>query len=152
MNSADNTPFRIGQAKTIADATTQNFGKSLYADALKQGRTAARNAMNNGGRGLSSSASNAYYAGQAEASGAAEGAQQRAGAEAEDQQFNEGQRNANQMLQEQARIFDKNQMVDLNNINFDRMFAKQQGQQSIAMARQRAAMQLRLALMSKGLD
>jgi hypothetical protein len=151
MIGASNTPFRIKSPKLIADSATESAAGNAYAGKLQGGQTAARDAMNNGGRGLSASASNAMYAGQQEASGAAGGAQAAAGIRADDQKFNEQQVNANQMLQEQARIFDKNQTTNLNGINFDRMFANQQGQQSIAMARQRAAMNLRLALMSKGL-
>jgi hypothetical protein len=151
MIGASNTPFRIKPPKLIADSATESAAGNVYAGKLQGGQTAARDAMNNGGRGLSASASNAMYAGQQQSAGAAEGAQAAAGIRAEDQQFDEGQRNANQMLQEQARIFDKNQMSEMNGINFDRMFNRQQGNQSLAMARQRAAMQLRLALMSKGL-
>jgi len=151
MIGASNTPFRIKPPKLIADAVTESAAGNAYAAKLNAGQTAAVDAMNNGGRGLSAGASNAYYASQQEASGVQEGAQARAGIRAEDQQFNEGQRNANEMLQQQARLFDKNQLTEQNSINFDRRFAAQQGRSSLAMARQRAAMQLRLALMGKGL-
>jgi hypothetical protein len=151
MIGASNTPFRIKPPKLIADSATESVAGNAYVGKLGDGQTAAVDAMNNGNRGLSSSASNSMYAGQKMAQGAAEGAQAAAGIRADDQKFNEQQVNANQMLQEQARIFDKNQMTNLNGINFERMFAAQQGRSNIAMARQRAAMNLRLALMSKGL-
>ena len=152
MIGASNTPFRIKPPKLIADSATESVAGNAYAGKIRDAETEARDIANKGsGKGFSQGANSAMYAGQRMASGAAEGAQAAAGIRAEDQQFNEGQRNANQMLQDQARIFDKNQMTELNGVNFDRMFNRQQGQQSIAMARQRASMQLRLALMSKGL-
>ena len=152
MNSADNTSFRIKPPRLLADSATEDMAGNVYAANLQKGKTNALNTMGqNAGHGFSYSNKDRMFAGQQEAQGAAEGAQGAASIRADDQQFNEGQRNANQMLQEQARIFDKNQMSDLNSINFERMFARQQGNQNIALARQRAAMNFRLALMSQGL-
>jgi len=152
MIGASNTPFRIKPPRLIADSATESAAGNAYVGKMQNAETEARDIANKGsGKGFSQGANSAMYAGQRMAAGAAEGAQAAAGIRADDQKFNEQQVNANQMLQEQARIFDKNQMTDLNGINFERMFANRQGQQSIAMARQRAAMNLRLALMSKGL-
>jgi hypothetical protein len=151
MIGASNTPFRIKPPKLIADSATESAAGNVYAAKLSAGQTAATDAMNNGGRGLSASASNSMYAGQKMAQGASEGAQAAAGIRAEDQQFNEGQRNAYEMEREGALLFDKNEKIKRSQIGFDRMFAAQQGRSSVAMARQRASMQLRLALMSKGL-
>lgn len=152
MIGASGTPFRIKPPKLIADSVTESAAGNAYAGGMQKAQTGAQDTRDRvAGKGFSYSNKDQMFAGQQLAAGAAEGAQAAAGIRAEDQQFNEGQRNANQMLQDQARIFDKNQMTELNGANFDRMFARQQGNSSIAMARQRASMQLRLALMSKGL-
>jgi hypothetical protein len=152
MIGESNTAFRIKPPKLIADSVTESAANNAQEAKRRQGATAARDAMQSmAGKGFSVGANQQMYAGQAEASGAAQGAQAAASIRADDQQFNEQQRNANQMLNEQARIFDKNQMTELNATNFASRFANQQANSSVSMARQRAAMNLRLALMSKGL-
>jgi hypothetical protein len=125
---------------------------NVFATGTQKSKTAATDAMqSNAGKGFSVGANQRTQAGLADAAGQAQAASDAAGVRAGDQQFNEGQRNAQQMLADQARIFDKNQMTERNSIDFDRRFANQQGNQNIRSARQRAGMQLRLALMSKGL-
>jgi len=150
MFGADNTSFRIKPPRLIADATTQTAAGNAYAGELQKGQTAARDAMSQA-RGFSSGANNAYQAAQKQAAGAAAGAQQRAGIEAEDQQFNARQRFDNQMLQQQARAFDYGQMTDANDARFGLDFNNQTNRSSIAMARQQAAMKLRLAMLGQGL-
>lgn len=151
MYSADNTPFRIGQPKLLADAFTQSQKGNVYAGEMQKAQTAARDTMNTGNRGVSAGASQAMYANQQLAAGDAAGRQQGAAVEAEDQKFNSQAGWDNQMLRQGAMAFDYGQMTDQNAANFDYRFARQAGNQSIALARQRAAMQLRLALLSKGL-
>jgi hypothetical protein len=150
MFGADSTPFRIKPPRLIADATTQTAGKNVYAGELQQGATKARDAMSQA-RGFSSGANNAYQAAQQQAAGAASGAQQKAAIEAEDQQFNAQQKFDNQMLQQQARAFDYGQMTDANDARFGYDFNNQTNRTSIAMARQQAAMNLRLAMLGQGL-
>jgi hypothetical protein len=151
MTGASNAPFRIPKPRLIADALIEDRGANVFAKKLEGGQTAARDTMNTGNRGVSAGASQAMYAGQQEADAAAEGAQAAAGIRAQGQQFNEGQQNAYEMEREGALLFDKNQKIKRNQIEFDERFNRQQGNQSIAMARARWAMQRRLALMSKGL-
>lgn len=152
MIGSSNIPFRIKPPRLIADSATETAAGNVYASKLNEGLTSADKTLNqNAGKGFSRNAKDEMMAGQQMAAGASEAAQAAAGMRAEDQQFNEGQRNANEMLQQQARLFDKNQLTEQNSINFDRRFAAQQGRSSLAMARQRASMQLRLALMGKGL-
>jgi hypothetical protein len=152
MIGASEAKFRIPKFPTIAESVTDDLAGNVFATGTQKSKTARRDAMqSNAGKGFSVGANQQMQAGLAEAAGQSQAASDAAGVRAGDQQFNESQRNAGEMLAEQARIFDKNQMTDLNSTNFERMFAAKQGRSSIAMARQRSAMQLRLALMSKGL-
>jgi hypothetical protein len=152
MIGSSDTPFRIKPPRLIADSATESAAGNAYAGKMRDAQTEAADITNRGsGKGFSQGANSAMYAGQRMAAGAAEGAQASAGIRAEDQQFNEGQQNAYEMEREGAFLFDKNRKLKRNQIEFERRFAQQQGRSSIAMARQRASMQLRLALMSKGL-
>lgn len=152
MIGASEAKFRIPKFPTISESVTDDLAGNVYASGLQKSKTAGMNALqSNAGKGFSVGANQQMQAGLAEAAAQSQAASDAAGIRAGDQKFNEGQRNAQQMLADQARIFDKNQMTELNNTNFDRRFANRQGNQSIQSARQRAGMQLRLALMSKGL-
>jgi hypothetical protein len=151
MIGASNTPFRIKPPRLLADSAIEDKAQNVYANSLAAGKTAARDTMNTGNKGFSAGANQAMYAGYQEADAAAEGAQAAAGIRAQGQQFNESQRNAYEMEREGALVKDKEKKIREYQIGSDELFAKEQGRQSIAMARQRAAMQLRLALMSKGL-
>jgi hypothetical protein len=148
MFGADKTPFRIKPPRLIADATTQAAGNNVYAGALQEGATKARVTKP---QGFSSGANQSYQAAMQQAAGAASGAQQRAAIEAEDQSFNANQRFDNQMLQQGARAFDYGQMTDANDAMFGYQFNNQSNRASIAMARQQAAMNLRLAMLGRGL-
>jgi hypothetical protein len=152
MIGASQTPFRIKPPRLLADSATESMANNVYASKLQQGQTKGYDAQfQNAGKGFSVGSKDRMLADQQRAAGAAEGAQAAASIRADDQQFNESQKNAHQMLRDQALVFDKNQATELNNANFQRMFANRQGKSEIAMARQRAAMNLRLALMSQGL-
>jgi hypothetical protein len=152
MLGASNTPFRIKPPRLIADSATEDMAGNVYAGGLQKGKTAARDALQaNAGKGFSVGANQQMYAGQAEAAGAAEGAKGAAAVRAEDQGFNSQAKFDNQMLAQQARLFDYGQMTDANAIGFDQRFTNQTNRSSIGMAQRQASQRLRLAMLGKGL-
>lgn len=148
MIGSSGTGFRIRAPQTIADATTEASANNAVASGYQRGY--ARPATQSQA-GFSVNAKNRMRAAQNEAAEIAGGAREAAGIRAEDQAFNSQQQWDNDLLKQQAMLFDFGQSTDKNSILADARFARMQGLSGIAMARQRAAMQLRLALLSKGL-
>lgn len=152
MIGASPVSFRIKPPKLIADSVTENMANNVYAGGVQKGQTTARDAMQaNAGKGFSAGKNQQMYAGQAEAAGAAEGARGAAAIRAEDQGFNSQSKFDNQMLNQQARLFDFGQMSDANAIGFDSRFTNMTNRSSIDMAQRQAAQRLRLAMLDKGL-
>jgi hypothetical protein len=148
MIGSSSTPFRIGPPQLIADSATESAANNVIASGYQKGYT--RPAMQSKA-GFSVNSKDRMRAAQQQAAGIAEGAQQAAGIRADDQQFNESQRNANEMLRQQALAFDYNQMTERNSAFNSAKMSRQSDMAGVAQARQRAAMNLRMALMSKGL-
>lgn len=148
MIGSSSTGFRIRPPQLIADSATESAANNAIASGYQKGY--ARPAMQ-AKAGFSVNAKDRMKADQRAAAGVAAGAQEAAGIRAEDQQFNQSARFDNEMLQQQALAFDYDQMTDANAVNSSAKLARQQSLASVSQARQRAAMQLRLALLSKGL-
>lgn len=148
MIGSSNTGFRVRPPQLIADSATESAANNALAQGYQKGY--ARPAMQ-AKAGFSTNAKDRMRASQQEAAGIAEGASAAAGIRAEDQQFNSQQTWDNEMLKEQALAFDYGQMTERNAVGAERRMARQQSIAGIHQARQRAAMQLRLALLSKGL-
>lgn len=147
MIGSSPTPFRIRPPQKLADSRTEAMANNAIASGYQSGY--ARPAMQSKA-GFSVNAKDKMRAEQQYAASVAEGATNAAGIRAEDQQFNNEQQYSNAMLRQQARLFDASQMLDANQSTFDRMFARRAGNQSLAMARQRASLALQQALMSEG--
>jgi hypothetical protein len=147
MIGASSTPFRIRPPQKLADSRTESMANNAIASGYQAGY--ARPAMQSKA-GFSVDAKDRMQADQKYAASVAEGAASAAGIRAEDQGFNSAQQYANAMLQQQARLFDAGQTLDANQSTADRMFARRAGNQSLAMARQRASLALQQALMSEG--
>jgi len=149
MIGSSSTPFRIRPPQLLADSATESAANNALAQGYQKGyvRPATQTKA-----GFSVTAKDRMRAAQQASAGVNEGAQNAANIRAEDQQFNSQQRFDNDLLRQQAMAFDYGQMTDQNAANFDRTFARQSALSGVAQARQRAAMQLRLALLSKGLS
>lgn len=148
MIGSSSTPFRIRPPQLIADSQTESAANNAIASGYQKGY--ARPATQ-AKAGFSVNARDRMRADQRAAAGIAAGAQEAAGIRAEDQQFNQSARFDNEMLQQQALAFDYDQMSDSNSAWNSAKLARQTALTGVAQARQRAAMQLRLALLSKGL-
>lgn len=147
MIGASNTAFKIRPPQLLADSRTEGAANNAVAQGYQAGYS--RPAMQ-AKAGFSVNGKDRMRSAQQYAQGIAEGAKGAAGIRAEDQQFNSDQTYANQMLRQQARLFDYSQMLDANDANFSQRFARQAGNNSIAMAKQRASMALQQALMQQG--
>jgi hypothetical protein len=148
MIGSSNTSFRIKPPQLIADSATESAANNALAQGYQKGYVRPATQAK---AGFSANAKDRMRAAQQQSAGIAEGAQAAAGIRAEDQQFNSQQRWENEMLKEQSLAFDYDQMTQQNQTHFDRNMARQTSLAGVNQARQRAAMQLRLALLSKGL-
>lgn len=147
MIGDSNTAFRIRPPQLLADSKTEAAANNALAQGYQSGYS--RPAMQ-AKAGFSVNAKDKMRSAQQYAQGVAEGAKGAAGIRAEDQQFNSDQQFANEMLRQQAQLFDFGQMLEANQSNFDRRFAQTAGNSSLAMAKKRASMALQQALMSQG--
>jgi len=138
----------LSKPRTIADSTTESAANNAIAQGYQKGD--ARGAMNQSDRaGFSRGAMDKMRAGQAQAAGIAEGASAAAGIRGEDQAFNENQKaNYEQMVDDRLN-HNFGIQTGMNAANFGVRMAGQRNRASLAQARARAQMSLRLALLSK---
>lgn len=148
MIGSSQTQFKIRPPALIADSATESSANNAIASGYQKGYSRPALAAK---AGLSVNARDRMRAAQNEASGIAEGAKMAAGIRAEDQAFNSQAQFDNEMLRQQAAAFDYGQMTDMNGALFDGRMARMNALSGVEMARRRAAMQLRMALLGRGL-
>ena len=138
----------LSKPRTIADSTTESAANNAIAQGYQKGN--ARGFMNQSDRaGFSRSAMDRMKASQAEAAGIAEGASNAAGIRGEDQAFNEQQQAAYEQMVDDRLNHNFGIQTGMNAANFGARMPGKRNQAALDLARRRAQMSLRLALLSK---